>query len=102
MTITWSLAYGYGQQQNQRQQKIHVKRWQFQWPCGYSGAMQGTSPNGVHLLASCKATRCCHRASARAVLPQRPPWLTILNETKKYQQNTPFTWLSQNRPTQKS
>ncbi len=28
--------------------KIHVKRWQFQWPCGYGGAMWGASPNGAH------------------------------------------------------
>ncbi len=33
-------------------------------------------------VASCKATRCCHQANAHAVLPWRPPWLTILNETK--------------------
>ncbi len=45
MTKTWSLAYGCGQQQNQRQQKIHVKRWQFRWPCGDGGAMQVASPN---------------------------------------------------------
>jgi hypothetical protein len=35
-------------------------------------------------VASCKATRCCHRASALAVLPWRLPWLKILNETKKH------------------
>jgi hypothetical protein len=34
-------------------------------------------------VASCKATRCPNQLSARAVLPQRPPWSTILNETKK-------------------
>jgi hypothetical protein len=28
--------------------KIHVKRWQFQWPCGYGGAMRGALPNGAH------------------------------------------------------
>ncbi len=28
-------------------------------------------------VASCKATRCQHWASARAILPWRPPWLTI-------------------------
>ncbi len=28
-------------------------------------------------VASCKATRCRHRASAHAVLPRRPPWSTI-------------------------
>jgi hypothetical protein len=33
-------------------------------------------------VASCKATRCCHWASASAVLPRRMPWSTILNETK--------------------
>jgi hypothetical protein len=33
-------------------------------------------------VASCKATRCRHQASAHAVLPRRPPWSTILNETK--------------------
>jgi hypothetical protein len=35
-------------------------------------------------MASCKATRCCHRESAHAVLPWQPPWLTILNETQKH------------------
>jgi hypothetical protein len=34
-------------------------------------------------VASCKATRCRHRASAHAALPQRLPWSTILNETIK-------------------
>ncbi len=34
-------------------------------------------------VASCGATRCRHWASARAVLPRQPPWLTISNETKK-------------------
>jgi hypothetical protein len=33
-------------------------------------------------VASCKATRCCHRASAHAVLPRQQPWLMISNETK--------------------
>jgi hypothetical protein len=33
-------------------------------------------------VASCEATRCRHLASAHAVLPWWPPWLTILNETK--------------------
>ncbi len=33
-------------------------------------------------MASCKPTRCRHRASARAVLPWWPPWSKILNETK--------------------
>jgi hypothetical protein len=28
--------------------KIHVKRWGIHFPCGYSGAMQGASPNGEH------------------------------------------------------
>ncbi len=28
--------------------KIHVKCWQFQWPCGYAGAMWGALPNGAH------------------------------------------------------
>ncbi len=41
-------------------------------------------------VASCKATRCRHRASAHAVLPQRPPWAMISNEIKHYQ-NTTFT-----------
>ncbi len=48
MTITWSLAYGCGQQWNWRWQKIHVKRWQFRWPCGYGGAMRSALPDGVH------------------------------------------------------
>jgi hypothetical protein len=48
MTITWSLAYSCGQQQNPWRQKIHLKRWQFRWPCGYGGAMRGASPNGAH------------------------------------------------------
>ncbi len=28
--------------------KIHVKRWQIWWACGYGGAMRGASPNGAH------------------------------------------------------
>jgi hypothetical protein len=28
--------------------KIHVKRWQFQWPCRYGGAIWGALPNGAH------------------------------------------------------
>ncbi len=48
MTITWSLANGCGQQQNWRQQKIHVKCWQFQWLCWYGNAMRGTLSNGAH------------------------------------------------------
>ncbi len=47
-TITWSLAYGCGQQWNRQRQKIHFKCWQFWWPCGYGGAMWGTLPDGVH------------------------------------------------------
>jgi hypothetical protein len=35
-------------------------------------------------VASCKATRCCHRASAHTVLPRRPPWSTFSNKTKKH------------------
>ncbi len=35
-------------------------------------------------VASCKATRCCHWASARTVLPRWLPWSTILNETQKH------------------
>ncbi len=34
-------------------------------------------------VASCRAPRCRHWTSAHAVLPRRPPWLTISNETKK-------------------
>jgi hypothetical protein len=33
-------------------------------------------------VASCKATRCRHQASAHAVLPRQLPWLKILNKTK--------------------
>ncbi len=33
-------------------------------------------------VSSCKATRCRHWASARAVLPRRPPWSTILKRKK--------------------
>ncbi len=47
-TITWSLAYVCDQQRNWRRQKIHFKRWQFRWTCGYGGAMWGTSPDGAH------------------------------------------------------
>jgi hypothetical protein len=35
-------------------------------------------------VASCKTTRCRHRASAGDVLPRQPLWLTILNETQKH------------------
>ncbi len=31
-------------------------------------------------VASCEATRCRHRASAHAVSPRRPPWLTMLKK----------------------
>jgi hypothetical protein len=34
-------------------------------------------------VASCKSTRCRHRASAHAVSPRQPPWSAILNETQK-------------------
>jgi hypothetical protein len=34
-------------------------------------------------VASCKATRCRHWASAHAVLPRRQPWSMISNETQK-------------------
>jgi hypothetical protein len=40
-------------------------------------------------VASCKATRCHHWASARAVLPRRPPWSTI----SKRKKNTTITQL---------
>jgi len=33
--------------------------------------------------ASLETTGCHHRASACAVSPRRPPWLTILNKTHK-------------------
>ncbi len=49
MTIAWSLAYGCGKQWNWRQQKIHVKCWQFWWPYGYGGAMRCALPDGAHL-----------------------------------------------------
>jgi hypothetical protein len=48
-------------------------------------------------VASCKATRCHHQASAQAVSPQWPPRLTISNETKKHKQNTTFTFLMEDR-----
>jgi hypothetical protein len=35
-------------------------------------------------VALYKATRCRHWASARTVLPRRPPWSMISNETKKH------------------
>ncbi len=31
-----------------RRQKIHVKRWQFRWPCKYGSAMRGALPDGAH------------------------------------------------------
>ncbi len=34
--------------------KIHVKCWQFWWPCGYGGVMWGASPNGAHLWLHAK------------------------------------------------
>jgi hypothetical protein len=42
----------------------------------------GCIPQWSASLASCKATRCRHQVSTRAIFPRRPPWLTILNETK--------------------
>jgi hypothetical protein len=34
--------------------------------------------------ASLEATRCSHWVSAWEVLPQQPPWWTILNETQNH------------------
>ncbi len=53
-------------------------------------------------LASCKATRCRHWASAHAVLPGQTLWLMILNEIKKTKKTPLFTKLSHGRPTHKS
>ena len=47
-------------------------------PPGQYGAMHITRWSAS--VASCEATRCRHWASARAVLPRRPPWSMISNE----------------------
>jgi hypothetical protein len=49
-------------------------------PPGRYGAMHITRWSTS--VASCKATRSCHWASARAVLPRQLLWLTISNEKK--------------------
>jgi hypothetical protein len=51
-------------------------------PPGQYGAMRIAQWSAS--VASCKATKCRHRASAHAVLPRRPLWLMISNETQKH------------------
>ncbi len=79
-----SLAYGCGQQRNQLRQKntrqtLAILMAMQIWWCN-AGCIARWSAS----VASCEATRCRHRASARAVSPRRLPWLTISNETKKH------------------
>jgi hypothetical protein len=42
------------------------------WQCNAGRIAQWSTS-----MASCKATRCHHWASAHAILPRRPPWLMI-------------------------
>jgi hypothetical protein len=51
-------------------------------PPGQYGAMRIARWSAS--MASYKVTKCRHCASAHAVLPCRPPWLMILNETQKH------------------
>jgi hypothetical protein len=65
-----------------------------------AGNFDGHADTAVQCGAICLMERirgfmqshiCHHWASAHAVLPRRPPWSMILNETKKHKQNTTFT-----------
>jgi hypothetical protein len=78
------FSYGYGRQWNQRLQKNAGKLTTIliAMPLEQYGAMHIARWSAS--VASCKATICHHRMSARAVLPRQPPWLTISNETQKH------------------
>ncbi len=69
---------------NTRQTLAFLKAMHIRWCDAGCIARWSTS------VASCKATRCCHWASARAVSPRRPPWSPILKRKK----NTNKTQLS--------
>jgi hypothetical protein len=52
--------------------------------CHADKAVQGGAHRPISAsVASCKTTRCHHQASACPILPQQPPWLTILAANKK-------------------
>ena len=59
-------------------------------PPGQYGAMHNAQWSTS--VASWEATRCCHRASALAVLPWRLPWSMILNETRKHKNGSHPSW----------
>ena len=42
------VSYGYGQQRNQRLQKMQANQQQFRSPCHQDNMEQGASPNGAH------------------------------------------------------
>ena len=48
---------------------------------GNAAVRRGVHRLMEHIQASLKATGCCHQASACALSPRRPPWLTISNKT---------------------
>ncbi len=82
LSITWSLAYGCGQQWNRRDTNagklttisIAVAMERYDTGCI---AQWSTS------RASLEATGCRHRVSACVVSPRRPPWSTNTNKTHK-------------------
>ncbi len=80
LTITWSLAYGCGQQQNRRDKKCRQINDDFD---GHGNAAVQREAHCLmeHIQASLEATGRRHRASVCVVLPQRPPWSTISNKT---------------------
>jgi hypothetical protein len=82
LIITWSLAYGCGKQQidgNKNADKLLA--------ISMAMAMQRYNARRIARWstssASLKVTGCRHQASACAVLPRRPQWLTISNKTHK-------------------
>jgi hypothetical protein len=82
LAITWSLAYGCGQQRNQQDKNAGKlmtisMAMAIQWYDAGRIARWSTSRDSL------EATGCHHWASACAVLPRRPPWLTNSNETHK-------------------
>jgi hypothetical protein len=73
LTITWSLAYGCGQQQNQRDKKCRQIDDDFD---GHGDAAVQCKAHRLmeHIQASLEATGPRHWASACVVLPRQPPW----------------------------
>jgi hypothetical protein len=61
------------------QQTLAISMAMQKWQCNAGHIAQWSAS-----VASCKATRCPHQASAHTVLPRRLPLPMILNETKKH------------------